>query len=176
MHRVIECLPELKRRFPRLLYLIVGGSGAEGDWGQRLRQQVAALGLEDTVRFLGQVKPERLRVPLSASDVFVLATRNEGWANVFLEAMACGLPVVTTRVGGNAEVVCDAAYGTIVPFGERDALERAMAEALERDWDRSRIVEYARANSWDSRVSVLTREFTRLAPPSRIDGASVQWR
>lgn len=176
MHRVIECLPELKQHFPRLLYLIAGGSGAEGDWGHRLKRQVSELGLEETVRFLGQVAPERLRVPLSASDVFVLSTRNEGWANVFLEAMACGLPVVTTRVGGNAEVVSDAAYGTIVPFGDRDELARAMREALERDWDRAHIVEYARANSWDSRVAVLTREFSRLAQPAGIDAASVQWR
>ena len=68
---------------------------------------VRALGLDDRVHFLGPLPNDRLNVPLSAADVFVLATSYEGWANVFLEAMACGLPVVTTDVGGNAQVVND---------------------------------------------------------------------
>jgi teichuronic acid biosynthesis glycosyltransferase TuaC len=79
------------------------------------------------VHFLGALPPDELKWPLSASDVFVLATRNEGWANVFLEAMACGLPVVTTDVGGNAEVVCRDELGSIVPFGDRVALQQAAA-------------------------------------------------
>ena len=89
---------------------------------------VQDLKLEDTVRFLGSLAPEALRQPLSAADVFVLSTRNEGWANVFLEAMACGLPVVTTRVGGNAEVVREPAYGKLVTFGVQQELQQAIAE------------------------------------------------
>jgi glycosyltransferase involved in cell wall biosynthesis len=92
----------------------------------------------------------------------VLATRNEGWANVFLEAMACGLPVVTTRVGGNAEVVCRDDLGTVVPFGDATALREAIAAALLRDWDRSAIRRYAEANSWDERIAVLVEEFRAL--------------
>ena len=144
-------------------YLIVGGGSPEGDWGAKLQQMVADHGLVEVVRFFGPVAPEKLRVPLSAADIFVLATRNEGWANVFLEAMACGLPVVSTLVGGNAEVVCSAEYGRLVPFGASDELASGIADALATDWDRARIVEYARANSWDSRVGVLEREFVQLA-------------
>ena len=110
-HRVMECLPILRSRHPGLRYLIVGGASPEGDWSAVLRRRAQELGLQDCVVFLGPLAPERLKVPLSAADVFVLATRNEGWANVFLEAMACGLPVVTTDVGGNAEVVCDRGAG-----------------------------------------------------------------
>ena len=171
MHRVIECLPLLKKRYPRIQYLIVGGAGAEGDWGARLRKMVADLGLGDVVRFLGPIAPEKLKIPLSAADIFVLATRNEGWANVFLEAMACGLPVVTTLVGGNAEVVCSAEYGRLVPFGASGELATGIADALATDWDRARIVEYARGNSWDSRVAVLEREFVHLARAHGDSGA-----
>mgnify|MGYP006325515873 CR=1 FL=1 len=81
----------------------------------------------------------------------------------FLEAMACGLPVVTTEVGGNAEVVCDESLGSITPFGDADALKSAIADALARDWDRERIIEYARENSWDTRVEILEQEFVVLA-------------
>ncbi len=161
-HRVIERLPALCERFPELRYLIVGGASPEGDWTQQLQQQVEELGLQENVIFLGALQPHELKTPLSAADVFVLSTRNEGWANVFLEAMACGLPVVATDVGGNAEVVSDESLGTIVPFGDGQSLETALIEALEFDWDRDAIVAYAKANSWDERVVVLTAEFNRL--------------
>jgi glycosyltransferase involved in cell wall biosynthesis len=115
------------------------------------------------VRFLGPLPPSEVRWALSAADVFVLATRNEGWANVLLEAMACGLPVVTTRVGGNAEVVCRDELGIVVPFDDHPALRDALGRALTQSWDRGAIRRYAEANSWDSRVAVLVAEFRRVA-------------
>jgi len=167
MHRVIDCLPPLMAHHPDLHYLIVGGASGEGDLRPELEAQVARLGLAGRVHFLGTLPPEALKWPLSAADVFVLATRNEGWANVFLEAMACGLPVVTTDVGGNAEVVCSEALGSIVPFGDAAALQQALDAALDRHWDRAAILDYAQANQWDKRVAQLLRAFdTLLATPS----------
>lgn len=165
-HRVIELLPRLRERFPGLVFLIVGGPSPEGDIGARLRAQVAALGLDETVRFLGPLAPEALHGPLSAADVFVLATANEGWANVLLEAMACGLPVVTTDVGGNREVVNEARLGSVVPFGQPAALEAALAAALTADWDRDAIVAYAQANDWSRRVAVLRHHFDQVCGPA----------
>jgi len=173
-HRVIELLPALRERLPGLLYLVIGGPSPEGDIGAQLRQQVAVLGLGDAVRFLGPLAPERLRVPLSAADVFVLATRNEGWANVFLEAMACGLPVVTTDVGGNAEVVCRAELGTVVPFGDATRLEMALVEALTRTWDVGAIRRHAEANTWDRRVEDLLKTFRALHQHAGRSGAGVR--
>lgn len=160
--RVIAGLPELLVNYPNLIYLIVGGSSPEGDMREELEAQVARLGLERQVRFLGALPSDQLREPLSAADLFVLATANEGWANVFLEAMACGLPVVTTDVGGNREVVCDRNLGIVVPFGDSSALLGAMRQALDRDWDRAYIVAHARENGWERRVEVLCREFRAL--------------
>ncbi|HYN76679.1 MAG TPA: glycosyltransferase [Lamprocystis sp. (in: g-proteobacteria)] len=166
-HRVIEVMPELLRKHPRLVYMIVGGAGPEGDYAQSLRDQIAALGLNDRVRFLGQVAPDRLAEPLSAADCFVLATSNEGWANVFLEAMACGLPVVTTDVGGNPEVVSDDTLGTIVPFGDARDLADAISAALNRNWDRAAIRAYAERNPWEQRVATLVQAFERIAADHR---------
>lgn len=159
MHRVIDSLPALLERHPNLHYLVVGGSSPEGDMRAELEAQAARLGLAGRVHFLGAVPPDELKGPLSASDVFVLATRNEGWANVFLEAMACGLPVVTTAVGGNAEVVCREELGRVVPFGDAAALQQALHAALDTDWDRAAIIEHARANRWDGRVAQLVHAF-----------------
>jgi len=164
-HRVIECLPALRRRYPNLRYLVVGGACAEGDWGDRLREQVHRMGLEQVVHFLGALPPERVKIPLSAADVFVLATSNEGWANVFLEAMACGLPVVTTDVGGNREVVCSPELGIVVPFGDTGSLSKALEESLDSDWHREAIINYAQKNSWDARVAALVEEFKVVMHP-----------
>lgn len=132
-----------------------------------LRAQVDSLSLQAHVVFCGPMKPADLSMVLSAADVFVLATRNEGWANVFLEAMACGLPVITTDVGGNREVVSDPALGRIVPFGDATALGHALDDALVQHWDRDRIIAHARANTWDERVKVLIAEFETLARAGR---------
>lgn len=158
-HRVIEIMPILLERFPKLQLLIVGGSSAEGDFSKELEKQVEDRGLSESVRFLGSVPPDDLKYVLSAADVFVLATENEGWANVFLEAMACGLPVVTTRVGGNPEVVKSADLGTLVEFGDSSELKNALITALETEWDRDTIRQYAVDNSWDLRVEQLNTIF-----------------
>ncbi len=166
-HRVIEALPELLKAEPDLHYLIVGGASPEGNRRAELEQQVAALQLQTRVHFLGPMPSVELKWPLSASDLFVLSTSNEGWANVFLEAMACGLPVITTDVGGNAEVVCRSELGTIVPFGEHQALCDGLLAAIQKDWNRSLIQAYAEENAWDNRVACLVEEFKSLAKVGR---------
>lgn len=162
-HRVIAAMPELLTRFTSLHYLIVGGPSPEGDWTVQLHDQVEELGLQDRVHFLGPIAANQLSEPLSAADVFVLSTRNEGWANVILEAMACGIPVVATDVGGNAEVVSDPSLGIIVPFDRHEKLIEGLTQALAKRWDSSLLRAHAEANTWDSRVKTLVAEFRRLA-------------
>lgn len=166
-HRIVEAMPSLLESHPKLILLIVGGPGPEGDWTERLKQLVREHQLEQHVRFLGQLSPESLTIPLSAADVFVLATRYEGWANVFLEAMACGLPVVTTRVGGNTEVVCREDIGILVPFGDSQALGDAIHQALTTPWDRVAIRRYAEENTWDRRIDVLVHTFDAVYESTR---------
>ena len=161
-HRVIEALPALLEHYPDLIYLVVGGDSPEGNIRDKLAEQVETLNLGHHVRFLGALSSEQLKKPLSSADVFVLSTANEGWANVFLEAMACGLPVVTTDVGGNREVVnCDD-LGIIVPFADRPALENAILQALDKNWNKQKILRYAQENAWDTRVEVLVDEFEKI--------------
>lgn len=166
-HRVIDCLPALMQRHPGLRYLIVGGDSGVDGMEAALRRQVADLGLESCVIFTGPKPSDELKWFMSAADVFVLATRREGWANVFLEAMACGLPVVTTDVDGNAEVVCRPELGRIVPFGDLAALTGALDQALRQPWDRAGLRTHAEGQSWDRRIAQLCAEFQAMVDATR---------
>jgi glycosyltransferase involved in cell wall biosynthesis len=93
-----------------------------------LRQLTAELGLEGHVRFHGEVRD----VPalLGRARLFVLPSVEEGISLTLLEAMARGLPVVATRIGGNPEVVADGETGLIIPAREPDSMARAMLRLL----------------------------------------------
>jgi teichuronic acid biosynthesis glycosyltransferase TuaC len=173
-HRVLECMPGLLATHPALHLMIVGGAGPAGDMGAELKRMVRTLDLGNRVHFLGPVSPDRVNVALSAADVFVLATSYEGWANVFLEAMACGLPVVTTNVGGNSQVVNAPSLGRLVPVGDTRRLREAMDEALRTEWDRASIRAYAESNSWDRRMQPLIDAYHQLL--SRKPGEQAQTR
>ncbi|MGL1832982.1 glycosyltransferase [Rhodocyclaceae bacterium SMB388] len=158
-HRVIELIPALRERYPTLQFVVAGGASPEGNNRDELVAQIERLGLKDCVHLIGAVAPDALRHVYSAGDVFVLATRFEGWANVFLEASACGVPIVTTRVGGNAEVVANEEIGLLVDYGDADALRDALIRALDKQWDQSRILAHARANAWQTRIPQLVEAF-----------------
>ena len=161
-HRVIELLPALVNQYPDLIYLIVGGDSPEGNIRIKLEQQVKALNLDKHVIFLGAYASDQLKTPMSAADLFVLATANEGWANVFLEAMACGLPVITTDVGGNKEVIVNSELGAVVPFGNPRDLLTAISNGLDKSWNNPLIIQFAQNNAWDYRVKILVDNFNRI--------------
>jgi len=100
-----------------------------------LQTMVRELGLEDQVRFLGQVCD--VRAVLERSSLFILPSLREGVSLTLLEAMACGLPVVATRVGGTPEVVVDGETGLLVLSGSHEELARAVLSLLQ-DPDGSR--------------------------------------
>ena len=105
----------------------------------QLRALAESHGVRGAVRLCGRQSPEELQWFYGAADVFALATSHEGWANVFLEAMACGLPVVTTRVGGNAEVVAEPRAGHAGQLlGCAGVRATRSTSALSRHWDRER--------------------------------------
>jgi glycosyltransferase involved in cell wall biosynthesis len=99
------------REFPRAAFLVIGDNHEPAHFSE-LEQLTASLGLADNVRFLGP--SEQVFPLLQMSDVFCLPSRSEGFSNALVEAMACGLPCVATRVGGNAEALSDGENGFLV--------------------------------------------------------------
>jgi glycosyltransferase involved in cell wall biosynthesis len=92
-------------------HLLIAGEGA---YRGVLEARIAALGLADRVRLLGAVPHGEMAALLAAADVMALASENEGLANAWVEALACGVPLVIPDVGGAPEVVTERAYGRIV--------------------------------------------------------------
>lgn len=161
-HKVIGVLPKIKEKIPDVIYVIVGGASAEGNNERELKNMVKKLNLQNEVIFAGTQPYGRLCTWLSASDIFCLATTNEGWANVFLEAMACGLPVVTTKVGGNEEVIVSEDYGSFFDGYDSNEMAKKIVTALIKNWDRGKIINYAASNTWDERVKQLINQLNTI--------------
>jgi glycosyltransferase involved in cell wall biosynthesis len=151
-HHLIAALDVLvnKRGRKDIRLCIVGGRGGEEYSKPHLDSLIAAAGLGDHVIFAGQKPNRELPDWYNACDVFALMSSKEGWPNVILEAMACGVPVVANAVWGIPEIVCSEAYGYLVqdpPQPDRTA--EALAKALGNAWDREAIIAYARSQTWD---------------------------
>jgi glycosyltransferase involved in cell wall biosynthesis/folate-dependent phosphoribosylglycinamide formyltransferase PurN len=125
-------LPSLLRAWrevPDALLVLVGEGGADiHSCEQQLRDFVGSNGLSDRVRFTGAV--ERVEDWLRAADLFVFPTENEAFGLSLVEAMACGLASVTTRVGGLRDIVADGDNALVIAAGDDTALATAMRVLL----------------------------------------------
>src|SRR5262249_34045766 len=90
---------------------------------------------------------DRLRDWYSAADASCLASSREGWPNVVLESLACGTPVVATRVWGTPEILTSPELGVLVEQ-EEASIAAGLETALTREWDRDKLVAYARTREW----------------------------
>jgi glycosyltransferase involved in cell wall biosynthesis len=126
---LIRAAALVRREFPKTQLVIAGDKDpAEPDCQRKLEALSAALGVADNVRFVGQV--DDVMPLLSAGDIFCLFSRSEGFSNALLEAMACGLPCIATRVGGNSEAMADEDSGFLIEDGDSSAGASRILELL----------------------------------------------
>lgn len=126
--------------------LVIAGDGEEL---ARLKDIAREEGVAERVSFLGAVRHEELKDYYGAADALVLASSREGWANVLLESMACGTPVVATDIWGTPEVVAAPEAGVLVqrnPVSIAEGVSRLMRNLPERSATRR----YAEQFSWDA--------------------------
>jgi glycosyltransferase involved in cell wall biosynthesis len=164
--RVLRVLPDLVKTAPDLRFAIVGGPGAEGNNEADLRALTSRLGLADRVIFVGAAPPSSVASWLQAADVFVLASDHEGCPNVVWEAMACGVPVVATRVGEIPHMVPATAGLLIDEAEDTPALLAALSEALARTHDRAAIRTWAEQHTWDGVADRVISEWHAATLPS----------
>jgi glycosyltransferase involved in cell wall biosynthesis len=159
-HLLVEALARLAAAHPDARLALVGGSAHEPKYPEALRRRVAELGLAGRVLLPGSQPPERVAAWLQAADLFALPTFDEGCCNAVIEAMACGLPVVTTPAGDNARLIDAPRRGLLVPVDDAAGLAAGLDEALRRPWDRQAIAAHGAGFGWDD-VARQTAQFFR---------------
>jgi phosphatidylinositol alpha-1,6-mannosyltransferase len=126
--QVLELLPTLTEEIVNVAYLVVG----EGTDRRQLEQKAKSLAVEMHVVFTGYV-PEREKADhYCLADAFVMPGRGEGFGFVYLEAMACGVPVVASKVDASREVVHDGELGTLVDPDDPHEIRIGILKALDR--------------------------------------------
>ncbi len=108
---LIESMRHIKQEINEVRLILCG----DGPEEEEMRNLVKKFGLEGTVQFFGKVTNERIPEFLAAADIFILPSLTEGFPNVLLEAMASGLPIITTDVDGVSEIIQEGNNGYIIP-------------------------------------------------------------
>jgi teichuronic acid biosynthesis glycosyltransferase TuaC len=158
---------EAMQRHPDAVLLIAGSGPLRGELEALARE----LGVADRVRFLGEVPHTELVDLYRAADIMVLASEREGWANVLLESMACGTPVVATAVNGAPEVVRSRAAGVLVWERTAEGLAAAIDAIRRNAPSRAETRRYAEAFSW-SEVAVANQALLRNVAACGYQGRS----
>jgi glycosyltransferase involved in cell wall biosynthesis len=154
-HLVIGALPDLPQA-----RLMIAGTGPDE---AKLRRLAESLGVSDRVRFLGHVPHRDLAAIYSAADMLVLASSREGWANVLLEAMACGTPVVASNIWGTPEVVTSPDAGRLMPELSARGVVEGVRELAGSPPVRASTRRYAEAFGWDETTAGQLALFQRLS-------------
>lgn len=154
LQHLVPAFARVAQAHPRAQLVL---AGEDQGWGARLRDEAARLGVAERVRFTGHLSAHDYRAALACADAFVLPSEWEAFGIVLLEAMACGVPCVATRVGGAPDVIVEGETGLLVPYADVPALAEALARLLADDTLRARMGEAGRARafgefSWDAVV------------------------
>ena len=169
MDRVIESLPAVLRSVPGLRYVLAG----DGPYRAELAALAARLGVAQAVVFAGAIAESELVDHYALADVFIMANRempdgdNEGFGLVFLEANACGVPVIAGQAGGSADAVQAEVNGLVVDGNDPAAIATAIGRLFADAALRARLVAtgqgVAAAAGWPERVTRFTALCDRLA-------------
>ncbi len=153
-HIAIEALPHL----PGVTLLIAGAGPEEA----ALKDLARRLGVADRLRWAGVVPQTELKWWYSAANVLALCSSREGWANVLLEAMACGTPVIATDIWGTPEVVSNPAAGVLMARRDAPALAAAWVRLHTQLPTREETRAHAQTFSWQATTQGQLQLFQRV--------------
>src|SRR6266700_2898119 len=126
--QVLRALPTVKRVFPHVRY-ILGGRGSDRS---RVSKLISELGLTDSVILAGYIPDYELRSFYNLCDVFAMPSKGEGFGIVFLEALACGTPVIAGNTDGSVDAVLNGRLGVLVNPENVDEIANALVQVLSK--------------------------------------------
>lgn len=155
------------------IVLVMIGTGPEEE---RCKELTRKLGIAEKVKFLGYITHDELPKYYNAADVYILTSIWEEWSNTIMEAMACGLPVIATKVGGNPYLVKDNVTGFLVPPKNPSLLAEKMAYVLNNHADsakissngRLEIKKYSKESAGELYKTAISQAIDRNLPPRDI--------
>jgi glycosyltransferase involved in cell wall biosynthesis len=154
--QALSRLPDVK--------LMIAGSGPDR---RKLEELAHQSGVAQRVTFLGPVPQTELRDYYGAADALVLASSREGWANVLLESMACGTPVVASNVWGTPEVVASPDAGVLMRERSPEALAEAVNALRAHYPEHAATRRFAEKFSWDDTTQGQIDLFEKIIGESR---------
>jgi len=147
---VIRSMSKIDSKEKLFHFYILGSVGPEGDYRSELKKLVEKNDLEDFVHFVGNVPNETLVDWYNAADVFCLSSRGEGSPNVLTEALACGCPSVSTKVGSAPDIIeSENDLGILVDVDDSDDIGNALSTLLNDGSSRQHRAEIFGKYTWD---------------------------
>ena len=166
IHLLIDALAKLKQMGHLDFVTYIVGKGCLRN---KLYKQAAMAKLDKHVVFVGEVPNSDLVFWYSAADVFFLGSSREGWPNVVSESLACGTPVVATRVDGIPDIVCSLDLGVIVERDVRSFVD-VLRYAFQRQWNRKCISQQGQARTWQNVASEVFDLFGLIYEQDKANG------
>jgi len=126
---LIRVVAKLKQKYPAIIFEILG----DGPELPKIKELSRRLNLDENIKFRGRVSEEESHNIFASSTIFVLNTNYEGFPHSVLNAMRCGLPVITTPVGGNLELIKNNENGLLVNYNDETAWEKTIERLLNNE-------------------------------------------
>jgi len=156
---LIESLKNVVRLHEDVMLYIVGNGPSRDE----LKSAIDEWGLQDNVILAGGNKVrEEIPLWMNACDLFVLPSLSESFGVVQIEAMACGKPVVATRNGGSEEIIINDMLGILVEPKDVAGLSKAILRAIDTNWDREYILDYAKQFRWEEVAKNIVEVYDEL--------------
>ena len=159
---LIEIMPRIIEKYKKISLVIVGS----GNELKNLQRIVKSLKLDEYVFFKGRLGRQETINYLKTSDLFLLNTHHEGMSHTLLEAMKIGVPIITTKVGGNPETIKNKETGILIDYRNKEQWINAISQILDNPDLAEKLTKQAKEDlkrfNWDNLVEETIKVFQKL--------------